>query len=309
VRALLALILLVHTAHAETYVMERGQTLQHVADAYGCSVEAVMRANHVKTTLVKAGTVVIVPSCSLHKRAQTRTRTSRPRMRVTTDDDRARAALAVIDGASWVDDAAADERADDAPRRPARSVGVPWDGELVGGEQLPRGAGYRVRRPERAFGAPHVVDHLRHCIAEVRALYPDVHTLAIGDLSAEHGGKLAAHHSHQSGVDVDVGFYFTLLPDGYPEHFAAAGDTLDLQATWALITAFARTNELRDGVQIMFLDYAVQRRLYRWAHERGTPEADLEALFQYPRGKDAHAGLIRHWPNHTDHVHVRFKRP
>lgn len=265
-----------------------------------------MRANHVKTTLVKAGTVVIVPSCSLRKRAQTRTRTSRPRVRVTTADDRARAALDVIDGASWVDDAS---RSDDAAHPAARSLGVPWNGELVDGERLPRDEGYRVRRPERAYGAPHVVDHLRHCIAEVRALYPDVHTLAIGDLSAEHGGKLAAHHSHQNGVDVDVGFYFTELPAGYPAHFAAAGDTLDLQATWALITAFARTSELSDGVQIMFLDYAVQRRLYRWAHERGTPEADLAALFQYPRGKDVHAGLIRHWPNHTDHVHVRFKRP
>lgn len=278
VRVLLALILLVQTARAERHVMERGQTLQHVADAYGCSVEAVMRANHVKTTLVPAGTVVIVPRCSLHERAQTRRRTSRPRLRVTSSENG------------------------------SRSQGLPWDGALVDGERLPGDDGYLIRRPERAYGAPHVIDHLRHCIAEVRALYPGVHTLAIGDLSAEHGGKLAAHHSHQSGVDVDVGFYYTEVPAGYPEHFAPAGDTLDVQATWALLTAFARTSELPDGVKIMFLDYEVQRRLYRWAYQRGTPAEDLAALLQYPRGKDAQVGLIRHWPNHTDHVHVRFKR-
>ncbi|HEY5924879.1 MAG TPA: penicillin-insensitive murein endopeptidase, partial [Kofleriaceae bacterium] len=167
--------------------------------------------------------------------------------------------------------------------------------------------GYRVRRPEAAYGAPYVVDHLRHSIAEVRALYPGVHTLAIGDLSAEGGGKLDRHKSHQSGLDVDVGFYFTQIPDGYPEQFAPAGDTLDVQATWALVTAFARTTDLDDGVAMMFLDYALQKRLYQWAQKRGTPESDLEHLFQYPRGKDAQVGLIRHWPNHADHVHVRFK--
>jgi hypothetical protein len=294
VRSVLVVIVLAGTAHAERHVLQRGETLQHVADGHGCSVEAVMRANGVQTTLLPAGTSIVVPSCTLRARAQTRTRTAPPRSRSTSDDDKARAALAVIDGASWID-------------KPAESLGAPWDGELFGGAQLPQSEGYRVRRPDLAYGLPYVVDHLRHSIAEVRALYPDVHTLAIGDLSAEHGGKLAAHKSHQSGVDVDVGFYFKQLPDGYPDHFAAADDTLDLQATWALLTAFARTTDLDDGVSMMFLDYSLQRRLYLWAQKRGTPEADLEQLFQYPHGRDAQIGLIRHWPNHADHVHVRFK--
>ena len=73
------------------------------------------------------------------------------------------------------------------------------------------------------------------------------------------------------------------------------------------MTAFARTTDLDDGVSIMFVDYAVQKRLYQWARKRGTPDADLEHLFQYPHGRDAQTGLIRHWPNHADHVHVRFK--
>src|SRR5262245_29448538 len=141
---------------------------------------------------------------------------------------KARIALAVIDSPG-----------------PARARGTP----------LPRGDGYRIRRPENAYGARHVIAHVEHSIAEVRALYPDVHTLAIGDLSAELGGKLDGHRSHRTGLDVDVGFYFHRVPVGYPEHFAAAGDDLDLEATWALLTAFARTSELADGVEIMFLDY------------------------------------------------------
>ncbi len=257
---------------------------------------------------------------SIRARAQVRSRPAAAKKRPISADDKARLALAVIDGASWVDTSKPARPATRPAPTPAtptqiaasfgittQSLGVPWNGGLVGAERLPHGDGYVVRRPDLAYGVPYVVDHLRHCIAEVRALYPGVHTLAIGDLSAEHGGKLAAHKSHQSGLDVDVGFYFTAIPDGYPDHFAPAGDTIDLQATWALLTAFARTTDLDDGVAIMFLDYAVQKRLYQWARKRGTPDADLEHLFQYPHGKDAQSGLIRHWPNHADHVHVRFK--
>jgi LysM repeat protein len=316
-RPLVLVALLTSTASAERYVIQRGETLQHVANAYGCSVEAVQRANHVTTTLLAPGTVIEIPSCSIRARAQTRTRTTTKKAAPATDDDKAKAALAVIDGATWVQ--AGEPKPQPKPagtlvaskpptvRLLSESLGAPWDGELFGGEQLPGGDGYRIRRPELAYGAPYVVEHLRHSIAEVRALYPDVHTLAIGDLSAEHGGKLAAHRSHQSGVDVDVGFYFKQIPDGYPDRFAPADDNLDLQATWALLTAFARTTDLDDGVAMMFLDYAVQKRLYQWAQKRGTPEDDLEHLFQYPHGKDALTGLIRHWPNHADHVHVRFK--
>ena len=36
-------------------------------------------------------------------------------------------------------------------------------------------------------------------------------------------------------------------------------------------------------------------------------EDDLGFLFQYPRGKDALVGLVRHWPHHADHMHVRFR--
>jgi murein endopeptidase len=280
-RVAILLMLAIGTARAGRVVVQRGETLEHVARHFGCTTAAVLAANHLDTTLVAAGTIVEVPACTK-----------------SSDDDKAHAALAVIDGASWV-----------ATREPttttnaSESIGEPWAGTLRGGEQLPRGDGYIVRRPARAFGAKHVVETLRRAIAEVRALYPDVHTLAIGDLSAEHGGKIADHRSHQSGLDVDVGFYFTRGPVG----FAAADATLDLEATWALLAAFARTADLDDGVAMIFLDTAVQRRLYDWAKARGTPDDELAFLFQYPRGKDELVGLVRHWPNHADHFHVRFK--
>jgi murein endopeptidase len=285
----LPLLLLCSSASAERHVVQKGETLEHIARAYGCSVDAIERANSVKTTLLTPGTTIDIPACSLRSRAQVRA-TSKPRARATDDDDdKAKAALAVIDGATW-------------QPRPAAPSGI-----TGGFAALAQGDGYELRRPTRAFGEPHVIEHLRSTIAVVRALYPDVHTLAIGDISAAHGGKLDNHKSHRTGLDVDVGFYFKKVPDGYPDHFVAAGKDLDIEATWALLTAFARTSQADDGVEIIFLDYAVQKRLYDWAHARGTPDEDLAELFQYPRGKEALSGLVRHWPSHSDHLHVRFK--
>ncbi|HET9988665.1 MAG TPA: penicillin-insensitive murein endopeptidase, partial [Kofleriaceae bacterium] len=228
------------------------------------------------------------------------------------EDDKAKQALAVIDGATWI---APTEVAHDAPAREGaaahgsdlgESIGAPWAGALAHAAKLEAGDGYVVRRPARAFGAKHVVERLRGAIAEVRALYPEVHTLAIGDISAEHGGKISDHHSHQSGLDVDVGFYFTKLPAGAPG-FVEANASLDLEATWALLAAFARTAALDDGVEMIFLDYDVQHRLYDYAKRRGTPERELDFMFQYPHGRDELSGLVRHWPGHANHMHVRFR--
>lgn len=277
-----------HRADAGRHVMVRGETLEHVARRYGCSTQALLRANRMRHVLVPAGRSVVVPACG--------------RAASLTDDDRARRALAAIDGATPIAAPAAA-----TPTGPSRSVGAPWAGALHGGARLPAGEGYQIRRPNAAYGAQHVVAHVRGAIAAVRALYPGVHTLAIGDLSAASGGPLGGHRSHQSGLDVDLGFYFARMPAGYPARFAAADAHLDLAATWALVTAFARTSHLPTGVQLMFLDRAVQERLYRWARARGTPDRQLAELLQYPRGTDVQTGLVRHWPNHADHLHVRFK--
>lgn len=298
-RPLLVIALLAASAEAGSHVVQRGETLEHVAKVYGCSTESVLRANKLKTTLVRPGTVVVVPSCKVGKPRTRTLRTARDER-----DVRAQKALAVIDGTATVQTSRA--KGITEPGGDSESIGQPWNGRLVNGEALPEGDGYRIRRPHRAYGAGHVVEHLQRAIAGVRAMY-DVHTLAIGDLSAPRGGKIGDHHSHQSGLDVDIGFYFHRVPDGYPDTFVAANADLDLDANWALLTAFVRSAELDTGVQMIFLDYGVQERLYKFAKKRGTPAADLAAIFQYPRGKDTLAGIVRHWPHHADHFHVRFR--
>ena len=308
--AAITLVAAATPAAAERYVVQRGETLEHVAKAYGCSTQRVLDANGLNNVLVRPGTVVNVPDCHPAPKRAAKARPA-PSATVATggdsDEDKAKQALAVIDGATWVQPRAPKKWTTTDTPEPSDSVGEPWNGALFGGEAMPSGEGYEIRRPSRSYGAPHVVDHLRRVIAEVRALYPSVHTLAIGDLSAKQGGKIGGHVSHQSGLDVDVGLYFKHVPAGYPDAFAPASDDLDLEATWALLTALGRTADLDTGVHIIFFDYEAQGRLYKWAKAHGTPAEDLDFLLQYPRGKEATEGLVRHWPHHGDHFHVRFK--
>ena len=180
-------------------------------------------------------------------------------------------------------------------RRRGQSFGQPWDGHLENATRLRFADGVFIRRPQRAFGTRTTVDHLRRAINDTLELFPRAHTLAMGDLSAREGGWLSEHHSHQTGRDADVGLFYKHKPEGYPAAFVHADeDNLDPGKTWALIKNLIRTADEDGGVQLIFLDHHVSKRR-------------LDRIFQYPHGLGAGAGIVRHEPNHDNHMHVRFK--
>src|SRR5438105_10128197 len=96
-----------------------------------------------------------------------------------------------------------------------QSVGAPWDGALRDAARLAEGEAYHVRRSSRAFGTRSTVELIERVVNDARDQFPDQHTLAIGDLSAEHGGPISEHRSHQSGRDADIGLFYQQQPDGY----------------------------------------------------------------------------------------------
>ena len=195
-----------------------------------------------------------------------------------------------------------------APRHAVGRANLPWQGRLVDPAQLPDGDGYHIRRPARAFGTERTAELVHEVIEATIALFPERHVLAIGDLSAEHGGRITEHASHQSGRDVDIGLYYLEKPAAYPENFVSATeDNLDCEATWGLIDRFVDTADQPGGAQIIFLDFRVQGLLYAWAKEHGISQKYLDHVFQYPHGKSSSEGIVRHWPNHDNHIHVRFK--
>jgi len=189
----------------------------------------------------------------------------------------------------------------------SQSIGAPWDGELHAGVRLRMNDGVVIRHPARAFGTRATVDHIRKAINDTLEQVTPMHDLAIGDISAEHGGPISEHHSHQSGRDVDIGLYYRNPPRNYPESFVrGTEDNLDCAATFALLSNFVRTANQDGGVQMIFLDYQVQGIIVRWAEEQGISENRLERMFEYPNGKGSGA-VVRHYPGHDNHIHVRFR--
>jgi murein endopeptidase len=195
-----------------------------------------------------------------------------------------------------------------AKRHRGQSFGQPWDGHLEGATRLRFADGVLIRRPLRAFGTRTTVEHLRRAVNDTLELFPRTHTLAIGDLSAREGGWLSEHHSHQSGRDADVGLFYKKRPPGYPQSFVAADeDNLDRAATWALIAKLVATADQDGGVHLIFLDHDIQGLIYEWALDHKISKRRLDRIFQYPHGFGASAGIVRHEPNHDNHMHVRFR--
>lgn len=189
-----------------------------------------------------------------------------------------------------------------------QSIGAPWSGTLRAASRFRELAGTHIRRPPRTYATRTTIEYTRRAIEETLEQFPESHVFAIGDFSQKGGGWISEHHSHQSGRDVDLGLFYKDVPDGYPDNFVTADeDTLDARRMWTLIAKLASTRNDDGGVLMMFLDFEVQGVIYHWAQEHGVGDDKLERIFQFPHGRGASAGLVRHEPNHGNHLHVRFR--
>jgi murein endopeptidase len=141
--------------------------------------------------------------------------------------------------------------------RQSRSLGVPWDGRLVRGVQLPtEGEHYftwdpvkkRVpNRPWRRWGSDRLVRILIRVLDEYAAAHPEAGRVGIGDLSRPEGGIFderfggRGHASHQNGLDVDV--YYPRL-DGQ-ELRAARPAQVQRALSQDLVTRFVRAGAVK----------------------------------------------------------------
>jgi penicillin-insensitive murein DD-endopeptidase len=194
------------------------------------------------------------------------------------------------------------------------SVGLPYHGVLTDAAELPAsGAGFSRYRPYglRNFGTPTLVRAIERAALAVERLAPHGSSLMVGDLSAQHGGKITGHASHRSGRDVDLLYYVTSL-DGVPLpspgfiHFGTDGLAraptaqylqLDTRREWLLIRALLTDPEAeilwiftsRD-VEALVTDYAVS------SGESAELVARAISVMHQPRDS----------ANHDDHLHVRL---
>ena len=103
---------------------------------------------------------------------------------------------------------------------PSRSLGVPWDGRLVGGVRLPAQSDDFVtwdhvhkRSPNpdwRRYGNARLIRTLTGVLGDCAAEHPGAARVVVGDLSRPRGGEFGrrfgapGHASHQNGLDADV---------------------------------------------------------------------------------------------------------
>ncbi len=311
------------------HTVEKGDTLWELSRRTGCTVEQLRRANP-KADMLRPGDRLELPQCEatpsnragaaakpggrhVVERGDTVAKIAK-RYGVSVDAIRKLNALdesaMIIVGQELV---LPGEAVPEPPKIrvvAGQSIGRPDRGRLIDGVQLPHETGIYRRHPEKSYGAQHAVDHMLAAIRAVRREHPRVHKLAIGDLSKEQGGPIRGHRSHQSGRDVDVGLYYKRVPAEYPKEFVKASQAkVDLAATWTLVEALAAAAKKPGGPQYIFLDYSLQRDLYEYARSKGVSKEKLGEIFQYPHGRGHRSGLVRHEPNHADHLHVRFSCP
>ena len=180
------------------------------------------------------------------------------------------------------------------------SIGRAHGGVLVAGVRMPEGANWELVSPGLAWGTQETVDALSHAFDAVAARFPGTPKAFVGDISARRGGHLHPHVSHQSGRDVDVGYYLT---EGHRWYATANASNLDRARTWHLV----RTLIAESDIDLILVDLQLQRILKAYALEIGEDRAWLDQIFQV--GGKSQRPLIFHAKGHATHLHVRFFNP
>jgi murein endopeptidase len=179
------------------------------------------------------------------------------------------------------------------------SLGSPSRGALLNSVAFPESELWILADPEHAWGTLESVQFVQHAIRRVNEQFENTPVLYVGDFSAKRGGRLKPHKSHQSGRDVDIGYYY--LNDSVWYRRANAGN-LDRARSWALLSTLLKETR----VEYVFIDKYIQPLLVEYALAQGEDPEWLARVFNGSGRKDS---VIRHRAGHATHIHVRFENP
>lgn len=199
----------------------------------------------------------------------------------------------------------------DLEPNPSVSVGYPNRGLLRFGMRIndARDLSVKVGSLNSRHGTGELVRLIEGAAQDVAFRYPRAE-LTVGDLSQPGGGRFRPHVSHQSGRDVDLGFYMldrrsTPLNEHVFVRFNNKGMgkqwgalyKFDAARNWALIESLLSHPTI--DVQHIFVVNAVKRLLLKQAAKEGAnPEVLMRArrVITQPR----------HGAPHRSHFHVRI---
>ena len=180
------------------------------------------------------------------------------------------------------------------------SIGLPHAGALFNGQPMPKSDQWTIVNPRETWGTAETIQALAHCIRVVNNKHPGTRPIRIGDISQRRGGRLTPHVSHQSGRDVDLGFYYT---DASKWYTRAGKRNLDVARTWTLVKALITEAD----VEFIFIDTSIQQLLREHALALQEDAIWLDSVFGGPRSDKR--PIVRHIPGHKTHLHIRFYNP
>lgn len=189
------------------------------------------------------------------------------------------------------------------PEEPPQSIGSPNRGKLKNGMPLPEGEAWRLRPVRRrAYGTEITVHSLVQAFEAYGQQFPDGPKIRVGELAKRTGGRVSPHASHRSGRDVDIGYVFHGDDNGEDRWRYMNERNFDAEKNWYLIQEILNSGQ----VQTIYVSKKLQKLLHREA-AKTLPEAELAALFEYPRTEQSPTAVIQHWKGHHNHMHVRFQ--
>jgi hypothetical protein len=166
----------------------------------------------------------------------------------------------------------------------ATSHGLQYAGWLSGGTQLPlEGPDWVTWNPVedavpnrrgRLYGHERTIRTLVSVLAAYRAANPEAPRVVIGDISFRNGGPMELHVSHQNGLDVDV--YYPRLDGSL--RAPRTRRQVDRELAQDLLDRFVAA-----GARMIFVGHSTDLR--------------------------GPSDVVIPYPNHEDHMHVRFPRP
>jgi penicillin-insensitive murein endopeptidase len=198
----------------------------------------------------------------------------------------------------------------DLEAAPSVSVGYPNRGLLRFGQRINDHKDFTVKvgSQDSRHGTGELVRLIERAAHEVAFRYPRSR-LTVGDLSRPTGGRFRPHVSHQSGRDVDLGFYLLdrrSTPVNVHLFVRLNNKAMGIQwgnlykfdaaRNWALIESLL--SHSTTDVQHIFVANAIKRRLLQQAVKEGAnPEVLMRArrVITQPR----------HGAPHRSHFHVR----
>jgi LysM repeat protein len=291
-------------APARVHVVERGESLSEIAARYGVEVDELREWNELEGDTIRIGLELEVERPSEHGHAVHRVRSGETLAQIARRYAVSIARLVALNPGLSPDRVREGDEIVVGDGTPSESVGEPGDGSIRGATQLGRHRGWVLRNPERAYATRHTALRLERAFDALLRVDPRAPRVRVHDLSLPSGGPIDDHHTHQSGRDVDITYFQRrgcTATEGCPLR-PITPDELDAPRQWRLLHHWIARGE----IEVIYVDHALQAALRREAERQGATRAELDAWFQYPRPASASVGLVRHFPNHADHVHVRF---